>query len=162
MKKFYLGIFIVLYGFIITGCKSEEENVDTLNVYEIEKGEEKISIKEDIEQVLKALGDDYEYSESKSCMYDGYDKLYEYSELIINTYPENDKDYVLSMGIISSDIKNFWGTTIGDSKETVLKKMEDDPVVETDALISYEIGEYGVSYYLENNSVKEIEIYILN
>jgi len=165
MKKSLRIVAIMLLIFAIGGCaKSEKDNSgDSNSITEksVEYKNSLIELNKNMKDVIKVLGEDYKKTESKSCMYNGYDKAYEYKDLLISTYPKGEKDYISSIIIKNKNIDNFWKISIGDSVKTALSKVEDKPKVKNDNLISYEWKDYGLSLYVNNNEIEEIEIWYL-
>jgi hypothetical protein len=46
----------------------------------------------DVAPLLATLGEDYEYRESISCAYAGYDKTFDYGDVVVYTNPVEEKD----------------------------------------------------------------------
>lgn len=89
----------------------------SLKETQIQVGETVISLNEDMAEVQAALGESLDYSQTKSCLYDGYDKVYTYDQIIITTYPKENRDYVGGMEI-------FWRNRKGLSGHNHLIRVE--------------------------------------
>ena len=72
-------------------------------------------LREDSAPVLKALGDDYEYSEMVSCVYDGKDKTYIYPGIIVNTVPVGGKDIIEMFTLTDATYTTLRGAKVGDA-----------------------------------------------
>ncbi len=79
----------------------------------------KIALHAPAEQVIAALGEPLEYSESTSCAFDGLDKSYKYSSFYLETYPIGDKDYVYGWWFIDDLVETDEGICIGSTKAAV-------------------------------------------
>ncbi len=76
----------------------------------------------DMATVLEELREEYRYSESPSCAFEGMDKAYEYPHIRIETYPKDGKDLI--SGIYLTDDKlSYEGVTIGTPVGEMEKKL---------------------------------------
>lgn len=164
MKKIIIILTLVLcLG--LCGCQNGDsgkasEDI-TLEQDSVRVNNTVISLHDDMADVLEKLGEPVTYSESKSCMYDGYDKVYSFDDLTIITYPDGEKDYISSISSSSVDVENALDIKIGDNKSKVSDVFGADKVEENDICCIYETSDYGVCCYLEGDTVSEIEIYIM-
>lgn len=78
----------------------------------------------DVTDVIEALGDEYVYKESVSCIRPGMEKTYEFDGLVIQTVPLGDKDIVCLYRISGGDFTTPRGVGAGTT--------------ETEAIYSYE------------------------
>ncbi len=125
-----LALMTVLFA-TACGGGSEEKDMFSLTI-------ENVTIKGNthVKQYLDKLGDDYEYSESISCAYDGLDKIYTYDNFSIYTYPDGDKDYVLEVEVLGGNYATHKGIKIGSSREDVIKAYG-EKYLEDGALLYY-------------------------
>lgn len=125
-----LALMTVLFA-TACGGGSEEKDMFSLTI-------ENVTIKGNtqVKQYLDKLGDDYEYSESISCAYDGLDKIYAYDNFSIYTYPDGDKDYVLEVEVLGGNYATSKGIKIGSSREDVIKAYG-EKYLEDGALLYY-------------------------
>ncbi len=72
--------------------------------------------------LLEALGSEYELTEAPSCVYVGEDKLFEYSDISIATYPLDGKDLIDEIYIIGGDYQTTKGIKIGSSEQEVAEQ----------------------------------------
>lgn len=79
----------------------------------------KIALHAPAEQVIAALGEPLEYSESTSCAFDGLDKSYKYGSFYLETYPIGEKDYVYGWWFVDDLVETDEGICIGSTKAEV-------------------------------------------
>ena len=77
-------------------------------------------LREDSTEVLAALGEDYEYSEMVSCVYDGKDKTYAYAGITVNTVPVDGKDIIEMFTITDTAYTTLRGITVGATRDEVI------------------------------------------
>lgn len=164
MKKIIVFLTLVL-SWGLCGCQNGASSEDSENII-LEQDSMRIngtviSLNDDMAGVLKALGEPITYSESKSCMYDGYDKVYSFDNLTIVTYPDGEKDYISSISSLSAEVENALGIKVGDNKSKMSDVFDADKIDENDICCIYEFSDYGVCCYLEGDTISEIEIYII-
>lgn len=78
-------------------------------------------VRVDSKEVLEALGSDYKYAETISCVYEGYDKTFTYEGIVVSTVPVDDKDVIEMFSVTGGDYKTTRGIGIGASREEVVK-----------------------------------------
>lgn len=76
-------------------------------------------LREDAASLIAALGDDFNYSEVVSCVYDGQDKTYEYDSITVSTVPVDGKDIIEMITITGDNHSTLRGAKIGDSLDSV-------------------------------------------
>ena len=69
--------------------------------------------------VLEALGEPVSYTEEASCAFDGLDKTYYFGGFYLQTYPQNDVDYVYSVWLVDDSSTTPEGVYIGASQAEV-------------------------------------------
>ena len=80
----------------------------------------KIALHAPAADVLAGLGDDYAYSQSASCAFEGLDKVYDYGSLCLQTYPIGQKDYIYGWWFeddLDEEAVTAEGIRIGSSQE---------------------------------------------
>ena len=90
-----------------------------------------------VEDVLALLGEDYEYYEAISCVYDGMDKTYTYGDCVLYTYPDGETDHLMELYCTDGDV-SAQGVTFGDSREAVIEAFGDG-YTEEGIVLSYEL-----------------------
>ena len=140
------------------GAKNKTEN--NSNQLKVTYEAVDVILDDNFDSCKEELGEPIEYSENKSCLYNGYDKTYEYENLIVITYPINDKEKIASITILSEEVKHSLPIAIGDSLDDIKSEYGENNLDITDGCCMYE-DEYGIAFYMEDDEVVEIEIYIL-
>lgn len=79
---------------------------------------------ENMEPLVKKLGDADNYFESDSCAFQGKDKVYTYGSVKITTYPKDNKDYVYTIELLDDTVSTPEGISIGSDKRLLRKNME--------------------------------------
>lgn len=99
-------------------------------------------------KLIKKAGTPVKKNESKSCAYDGKDRVYQYKDFILYTYSNKDNgpEYVSGITFLTSDVKTKEGIKIGSSLKAVKKKY--GKAKET----------YGIYTYKKGNSKIQIEV----
>lgn len=120
-------------------------------------GSTTIEMNEDASKVVEALGDADDYFESESCAFEGLDKVYTYPGFKLNTYPVEDKDYVLSVVFMDDTVETEEGISIGSTKDDVTEAYG-DPAEESSTKLVYEKGETEMTIGLDGDSVSSVEI----
>ena len=115
-------VVVMLLSFAAVACGGGEEksNMFSLTIDGVE-----ITGNTKVQQYLDKLGNDYQYSESISCAYDGLDKIYTYDNFSIYTYPDGDQDYVLEVEVLGGNYETGKGIKIGSSRADVIKAYGD-------------------------------------
>ena len=122
-------------------------------------------IRIDSAEVIAALGEDYEYSEAISCVYEGYDKTFTYDGLVLSTVPVDGEDVIEMYSVYSADYKTPRNITIGATREEVVaaygEAFFDDGyyVTYTKSGDPSNIAEMRIQFFFENDVLKEFFIY---
>jgi hypothetical protein len=85
---------------------------------------------------------------SKSCAYDGKDRVYQYADYILYTYSKSDKgtEYVNGVTFRTNKVSTKEGIKIGSTEAKVLKTYGDAE------------AEFGVYSYKKGKSILQIEV----
>ena len=156
---------------VLAGCKdgSEEYMSDgsdktepiAESVQEAEDGyafflkDTRIQVNDEISTIVAALGEPTSYFESNSCAFQGLDKVYTYGSVIIRTYPEDGKDYVLSVELKDDSVQTPEGVSIGNTLEFA-ESIYGKASRKTDASLVYEKGDSALSFISKNNEIYSI------
>ena len=108
-------------------------------------------------KVIEGLGEADEYFESESCAFEGLDKVYTYPGFKLNTYPDGDKDYVLSVVFMDDTVSTDKGISIGSTKDEVTDAYG-EASEESAAKLVYESGDTELAIGLNGDSVSSVEI----
>lgn len=114
-----------------------------------------VAVNGEMAPIVDAWGEPDKYFESESCAFQGMDKVYTYGSVVINTYPENDKDYVLTIELKDDTITTAEGIYIGSSKDDVVVTYG-AATSETDVALVYDKGECQLTFFFEDDCVTNI------
>lgn len=114
------------------------------------------------EEVIGALGDNYEFSAQTSChAEEGEDKTYAYEGFTINTYPNNGVETVLEVIVTTADFTTGNGVKVGDSLSAVTAAYGENYRKIGQAFYVYETadGKKQIRFSVENDTVTQIDYY---
>ena len=97
-----------------------------------------VTAKTEMKEILADLGDNYEYYEAISCVYEGMDKTFDYENLSLYTYPDGDSDRLMEIYCVGGEVTTSKGITFGATKAEIIEQYGKD-YVESGATISYEL-----------------------
>ena len=168
MKKIFAAFFVmVLACTTLFGCGSDAEKTTGTNQMDgtgktsVRVGDLTISLNDEMDSVRESLGEPLEYVESKSCMYEGYDKIYTYADVEIITYPMNGKEYISSINALTDNAVPGIDIQIGSSTDDIVEKYGEENLIMGKVYYIYETDEYGYSFYLgDDGIVSAIEVYV--
>lgn len=111
-------VLLLVFPMILTSCNdgTGEEDDKFSFVY----NDVKIIPGDDMAPILATLGEPTKYYEAASCAFNGLDKMYTWGSVQINTYPDGDKDRVLSIILLDDANLTPEGVTIGSGREAVI------------------------------------------
>ncbi len=167
MTKRYIGLAMVLaLGLAICGCGANtsdtsdtSENTNALTQEQVRVNETVLTIGDAMDNVKNALGEPEDYTESKSCMYDGYDKTYTYEDVMIITYPLNGGEYIGSITIRNNSVESGCDVKLADTTEAIKAAYGEDNLTITATCYIYEKDDFGIAFYLDGETITEIELY---
>lgn len=169
MKKIFAAFFIMTIACMtLFGCGSSDvgettgtDQTSSIGKTSVKVGDLTISLNDEMEGVRESLGDPLDYMESKSCMYDGYDKAYTYADVEIITYPMNEKEYISSINALTDKAVSGSDIQIGSSTDAIVEKFGAENLIMGNVYYIYETEEYGYSFYLgDDGTVAAIEVYV--
>lgn len=133
MRK--IGIIAAALSLLLCACGGEVESAhDTTLVL----GGTQVNGETKVEDVLSLLGEDYQYAEAISCVYDGMDKTYTYDEAVVYTYPSEDGEQLMELYCTGGDVETAnGGVALGDSREDVISAFGED-YIEAGSVLRYE------------------------
>jgi len=97
-----------------------------------------VTAKTEMQEILADFGDNYEYSEAISCVYEGMDKTFDYENLSLYTYPDGDSDRLMEIYCVGGEVTTSKGITFGATKAEIIEQYGKE-YVEAGATISYEL-----------------------
>ncbi len=115
-----------------------------------------ISVDADASPIVEALGEPSSYFESPSCAAEGTGKLYTYSDIEIQTYPDGDKDLILYVMLRTDSLATDEGIDLSSSKDDVIAAYG-QPTSEGDGSLSYEKGGMSLNFLFDGDSMISIE-----
>lgn len=80
--------------------------------------------------LLKKLGDRFEKTQAESCVYDGFDKTFDYGFLQVYTIPKGKQDLVDGIYLVDDRYVTARGVKVGDSAQAVVKAYGKPPTAE--------------------------------
>ncbi|HIQ69848.1 MAG TPA: hypothetical protein IAA67_05930 [Candidatus Avoscillospira stercorigallinarum] len=112
MKKWI--VISALLALLLAGCGGKAAPVDpALTIDGVTFTPESA-----VADVLETLGEDYEYYEAISCVYDGMDKTYSYGDVTLYTYPDGETDRLMELYCTGGSV-SAGDVTIGSTAEDV-------------------------------------------
>ncbi len=107
---------------------------------------------------IAAAGQPDDVFEAPSCAFDGVDKILYYPGFLINTFPDEGVDYILSVEIKDGGVYTAEGLTLGAQRADVIEKYG-EAASETDTSLIYEKGDMTLSFIFENDQVSALTYY---
>lgn len=114
-----------------------------------------VAVNAEMAPLAAALGQPTDYFESESCAFQGLDKVYTYGSVIIRTYPEDGKDYVLSVQLRDDAVSTREGVRIGASRADVTA-VYGEPAEQSDGALRYTDGGCTLTFILSDGRVTDI------
>ena len=108
-----------------------------------------------MEPIVTALGEPTKFFESDSCAFQGKDKVYTYGSVVINTYPDNNVDYVYTIELKDDTVQTKEGIYIGATLDDVKAKYG-EPAKDTGAALVYEKGTSTLNFGYADGTVTSI------
>lgn len=122
-----------------------------------------VTVETPVEEILSQLGEDYDYAEAISCVYEGMDKTFDYDGATLYTYPDGDADRLMEL-YCTGDVQTAKGLGLGASKDDVVKLYGSD-FTEAGSVLSYALPASSpenlpasLYFLLENGQVTAIAI----
>ena len=158
MKKSVLAALVcaLAIGALLAGCGSGNgEQTVTVSKYAFDLNGVAVAVNADMAPLAEALGEPSGYFESESCAFQGLDKVYTYGGVIIRTYPQDGKDYVLSVELKDDTVPTREGVTIGADRQDVLAAYG-QPGDETAGALRYVDGDCTLAFIFTDDTVTGI------
>ena len=177
MNRKLLFILCATFCFALSACGSEDASQPTANsdsstaqeggsgtdqavdyledTYQITYKGVTLYVNENMADVLDALGEPDSYFESESCAFQGMAKVYNYGSVVINTYPENDADYILTIELKDDIVETEEGIVIGSTRDEVVAAYGEADQ-ENSTSLSYVKGHCTLAFIMENEVVSAI------
>lgn len=166
MRKVKWVLLMALMIFGLTACGGSDAGSKaasgsagkvSANGYSYTSNSVKIAMNAEAKDIIDGLGEPDKYFESESCAFKGLDKVYTYKGFKINTYPVDDKDYILSVVFMDDTVETDEGVFIGSEKDSVTGAYG-EPTSSTDTSMIYEKDGTKMTFVLNDDKVTSIEI----
>ncbi len=109
-----------------------------------------------------ALGDPISTSEAPSCLYAGFDIIYEYEGFTLQTNQQSEDEIVCIITVEDANYPTSKGIKVGDTAEAVIDAYG-EPTDESDYYLVYETQDnYDLSFSLEDGRVSVIEYAVIS
>lgn len=96
-----------------------------------------VTVETPVEEILSLLGQDYDYAEAISCVYEGMDKTFDYADATLYTYPDGDADRLMEL-YCTGDVQTAKGLGLGASRDDIVKLYGQD-YKEAGSVLAYEL-----------------------
>ena len=147
---------------LLSGCGAAKTDGDTKKpenkTQGIELGDVSLHIGSKLTDEDKAsLGDPIGTSEAPSCMYEGFDIIYEYEGFTLQTNRQSEEEIVCIITVTDAKYPTQKGIKVGDSVD-VVKEAYGTPVDESDYYLVYETTDnFDLTFSLNDGQVTVIE-----
>lgn len=167
MKKWCLIWMMVMMVMTFAAC-GEKENAGSSSdgsAAKIEPKEGYSFVYEDVainidalaEPIIEKLGEPASYFEAASCAFEGLDKMYTYSSVEIDTYPDEEgKDRISSIIFKDDMVETQEGVSLFETKEDMIKAYGDKYTDENGVLVYSKDG-MKLCFILEGDEIISIE-----
>ncbi|MFQ9933996.1 MAG: hypothetical protein ACLRVQ_06140 [Lachnospiraceae bacterium] len=172
MKKRVLALTLgmMMTAFALTGCSSDADNksgenntkesentsVNETSGYVFTYNDIKIGVDMDFAPILEKLGEPLSYFEAESCAAQGIGKTYTYSDFVIDTYPDGDRDLILCITLKTDNVATEEGIDLSMTKDDVTAKYG-EPTEETDIAIGYKKDGMRINFIFEGDTMISIQ-----
>jgi len=121
--------------------------------FALKVGDFLIEMDQNITYVLSALGEPQGIFVAPSCAFDGEDRIFQYSNIQIHTYPKGDDDYVHTISLRDDSIRTTEGRIyLGSSLQEMLDAYGDDYEYDND-MYKYTRGLTTLEFFIEDDIV---------
>lgn len=133
MKRILIAI-LLFAAVVLSACTNTAQQVSKDTTASLKIGEfkqedlvfvienKKFPLNTDVASLLEAFGTEYTLTTAPSCVYDGEDKEFAYSFVVIFTYPLEGKDLIDEIYITDSNYETSKGIKIGSTLEEIKKQ----------------------------------------
>jgi hypothetical protein len=122
-------------------------------------GQTEIRPGDDFSPILAALGEPLDLFEAPSCAFEGVDRIYYYPGFVINTFPEQARDRVLSVYFTDDSAETEEGVYLGASYGDVVSVYGEGSANEAGNMFTFVRGETGLTFLVEDDVVRDISYY---
>ncbi|MDR2590831.1 MAG: hypothetical protein LBC71_07595 [Oscillospiraceae bacterium] len=134
---------------------TDDPNIDDTPLFSLSVGDFVVEMNMNVEYALAALGEPLGVFEAPSCAFDGVDRIFQYQNFQLLTYPIGDDDFIHTISFRNDLIRTTEGIRIGSSINDVLQAYGDE--------YEYDLGLYrfirdrtSIEFLIENDIVVQI------
>ncbi|MCL2873639.1 MAG: hypothetical protein FWE29_01755 [Defluviitaleaceae bacterium] len=117
-----------------------------------------INMNDDMSGVLEKMGEPLHMFESPSCAFEGIDRIFYFEGFIIDTYPHNGNDYVLSIVFRDDSASTQRGISLGSNYDDMIAAYGNDYVNMLN-LFSYVQDGVRLSFLFEDDKIVDVTYY---
>lgn len=124
------------------------------------------AVRTDSAPVISVLGEDYAYEETVSCIYEGYDKTFNYGDITVYTVPVDDQDIIEMFTVTGGDYATPRGIKVGSTRQDVLTAYGENFTSDDGYYLTYtedgnpeNFSAMRVMFRMENDKVVEFSVY---
>ena len=154
MKKLFLAL--LAFCLTLTGCGRQQARAGFTTVM---RQDVAISLNAPAGPVLAALGAPFGYGESKSGVYAGVEKTYQFTGLRLKTFQSQDGERILGMMITAAGTQTPEGICVGDSAARVRECFGEDAIRDNCCVVSR--SQEQLTVLLEHDVVTAIQYTLL-
>ena len=142
------------------GDSAGSASLSDLNDRQVKIGDIVLTLDDEAAPLIEKLGDAKRFDEYPSCLFEGSDKLWEYESLTVQTYPEGDKDYILSIEIMDDKPEISSGIKVGDSLKDLENAYGDRLKKESAGIYRGAEKDSGIDFYMDGETIQGINLYL--
>lgn len=131
MKKYWIPLLI--FCLLLTGCSQGGLRTSFTSV---QRQDVEISLNAPAGPILAALGAPFGYGESKSGVYAGVEKTYQFSGLRLKTFESQDGERIMGMMITDRAMQTPEGIAVGDTAAQVRSHFGENAIENNCCVIS--------------------------
>jgi hypothetical protein len=114
---------------------------------------------EDMDELRGAIGAPNDIFEAPSCAFDGVDRIYYYPGFLINTYPEQGKDKILSLTFRDDSVQTDEGLYLGMDADAAAAVYENGVRNADGNALLFQNGDLELRVLLEDDIAIDITLY---
>ena len=157
MKRIFAFIVAAMAVLMLAACGNKSGSTGFVDAADIKAGGVTAVPGTDASEALDKLGEPVKYTEAASCYFDGMDKVYNYGDFEIRTYPaEGGKDIIQDVCIMGgSDKAGLTDLGIGSSLDEMETAMKGHECRNTGSMYKYYYDDDSYMYFfIMNDAVK--------
>jgi len=132
---------------------TDEEEPPEIPAFALKAGDFLIEMDQNIKYVISALGEPQGIFVAPSCAFDGEDRIFQYPNIQIHTYPKDDDDHVHTISLRDDTIRTTEGRIyLGSSLQDMLDAYGNDYEYDND-MYKYTRGLTTLEFYIEDDIV---------